>query len=303
MKKKIILTGGSGQDGIILNNLLIKKNYLIYSISNKKKPLKKFTNTVYLNTDLSNFTQINDLIEKIKPYAIIHLASKNVSSENMRSMNYRIHYEENFLMTKNIVNSIIKNNKKIKFIFSGSSQMFMKKIGIVNENSRFMSDSFYSKYKIDAHRFILKKKRKYNLNASTAILFNHDSKYRNKKFLLPRLRNHLLNNQISSIKKIYQEGIEGDFSHAEDICNGLYLLLKSNKNPDKIIFSSNKISFINNLIKYGLQKMKINIKIENKIKKKESKKLIGNNSFAKRLLKWKNKKSIYLAFEEILQKR
>ena len=105
------------------------------------------------------------------------------------------------------------------------------------------------------------------------------------------------------IKKIYQEGIEGDFSHAEDICNGLYLLLKSNKNPDKIIFSSNKISFINNLIKYGLKKMKINIKIENKIKKKESKKLIGNNSFAKRLLKWKNKKNIYLAFEEILQKR
>ena len=303
MKKKIILTGGSGQDGIILNNLLIKKRYLIYSISNKKKPLKKFRNTVYLNTDLSNFTQINNLIEKIKPYAIIHLASKNVSSENMRSMNYRIHYEENFLMTKNIVNSIIKNNKKIKFIFSGSSQMFMKKIGIVNENSRFMSDSFYSKYKIDAHRFILKKKRKYNLNASTAILFNHDSKYRNKKFLLPRLRNYLLNNQISSIKKIYQEGIEGDFSHAEDICNGLYLLLKSNKNPDKIIFSSNKISFINNLIKYGLQKMKINIKIENKIKKKESKKLIGNNSFAKRLLKWKNKKNIHLAFEEILQKR
>ena len=75
------------------------------------------------------------------------------------------------------------------------------------------------------------------------------------------------------------------------------------KNPDKIIFSSNKISFINNLIKYGLKKMKINIKIENKIKKKESKKLIGNNSFAKRLLKWKNKKNIYLAFEEILQKR
>ena len=45
MKKKIILTGGLGQDGIILNNLLIKKNYFIYSIINKKKPVKKFLNT------------------------------------------------------------------------------------------------------------------------------------------------------------------------------------------------------------------------------------------------------------------
>ena len=65
MKKKIILTGGSGQDGIILNNLLIKKNYLIYSISNKKKPLKKFTNTVYLNTDLSILRKLMILLKRL----------------------------------------------------------------------------------------------------------------------------------------------------------------------------------------------------------------------------------------------
>ena len=302
MKKKIILTGGLGQDGIILNNLFIKKNYLVYSITNKRKPLKKFKNTVYLNTNLSNFNKINKLIEEIEPHAIIHLASKNVSSESKKSMNHKIHYKENLLITKNIVNSIIENNKKIKFIFCGSSQMFKKKKGIVNENSIFMPDSFYSRYKIDAHKFIIKKKRKHTLNASTAILFNHDSKHRNKKFLLPRLGQYLFKNQVSLIEKIYQENITGDFSHAEDVCNGLYLLLKSNKNPDKIIFSSNKLSFINKLIRIGLKKTKLNIKIENKIKKKKAEKLIGDNSFAKKLLSWKIKKNVYLAFEEILKK-
>ena len=301
MKKKIILTGGLGQDGIILNNLLIKKNYFIYSIINKKNPIKRFSNTLYLNINLFNFHAIAKLIKKIKPYAIIHLASKNVSSEKSKNMKNKIYYKKNFLMTKNLIDSVVASDKKIKFIFSGSSQMFMKKKGIVDENSRFMSNSFYSKYKIDAHNYIISKKKKYNLNATTAIFFNHDSKYRNKKFLLPRLMQYLSKNKISLIKKIYQENISGDFSHADDICNGLYLLLKSNKNPDKIIFSSNKISFINKLIRHGLKKFKIKIKL--KIKKNKSPKLIGNNSLAKKLLNWKIKKNIYLVFDEFFQKR
>ena len=300
MKKKIILTGGLGQDGIILNNLLIKKNYFVYSIINKKPPIKRFSNTLYLNINLFNFNAIDKLIKKIKPYAIIHLASKNVSSEKSKNMKNKIYYKKNFLMTKNLIDSVVASDKKIKFIFSGSSQMFMKKTGIVDENSRFMSNSFYSKYKIDAHNYIISKKKKYNLNVSTAIFFNHDSKYRNKKFLLPRLMQYLSKNKISLIKKIYQENISGDFSHADDICNGLYLLLKSDKNPDKIIFSSNKISFINKLIRHGLKKFKIKIKL--KIKKNKSPKLIGNNSLAKKLLNWKIKKNIYLVFDEFFQK-
>ena len=159
MKKKIILTGGLGQDGIILNNLLIKKNYFIYSIINKKKPVKKFLNTVYLNINLSSFNAINKLIKKIKPHAIIHLASKNVSAEKSKNMRNKIFYKKNFLMTKNLIDSIVASDRKLKFIFLGSSQMFMKKTGIVDENSRFRSNSFYSKYKIDAHKYIISKKK------------------------------------------------------------------------------------------------------------------------------------------------
>ena len=36
MKKRIIITGGAGQDGIILSKFLSKKNYIIHSIINKK---------------------------------------------------------------------------------------------------------------------------------------------------------------------------------------------------------------------------------------------------------------------------
>ena len=100
-------------------------------------------------------------------------------------------YNKNLLITKNIINSIIKTDNKIKFIFAGSSLMFSKKKGKVNENSKFKANCYYSKYKIDAHNYLLKMKRKFKLLASTAILFNHDSKYRNSKFLFPRFVNYL----------------------------------------------------------------------------------------------------------------
>ena len=109
MKKRIIITGGLGQDAIILNNLLIKKNYSTYLIKNKKKPKKKI-NTTFLNINLLNLKKVNECINNIKPHAIIHLAAKNISLPKRKSMMSEIYYRQNFLMTQNLIDSIIKLN-------------------------------------------------------------------------------------------------------------------------------------------------------------------------------------------------
>ena len=82
---------------------------------------------------------------------------------------------------------IIFQEKKIKFIFPSSAQIFKKKIDIVNEKSLTEKKNYYSKFRLDITKLLLKEKKRNKLNASIVILFNHDSKYRNKRFLLPRL--------------------------------------------------------------------------------------------------------------------
>ena len=299
MKKRIIITGGNGQDGIILSKLLLKKKYLIYSFV-KKKNFIKIPGVKYLYDNLSNYYLIDKIIKEIKPFAIVHLAAKNISTVNIKTMKRNFFYKKNLLITKNLINSIIKNDKKIKFIFAGSSLMFEKTKGVANESSRFKANCYYSKYKIEAYKYIEKMKKKFKLFATTIILFNHDSKYRNSKFLFPRLVKYLKSNKLNHVKKIYSQNIFGDFSHAEDICNGIFLLIKSNKNPNKIIFSSNNLLRLNNLIDYGLVKLKIKKNITTKTHKKTIK-LIGNNNLAKKLLKWFPKKNSLLAFKEILK--
>jgi len=144
MKKRIIITGGNGQDATILNKLLPKKKYHTYLIVNKTNSKNKI-NATTLKIDLLDIEKIKSCLVKIKPHAIIHLAAKNYSSPNKKNMNYDIFYKQNYLITLNLINSLINVDKNIKFIFAGSSQMFLKKKGIVDENSKFKSSCYYSK--------------------------------------------------------------------------------------------------------------------------------------------------------------
>ena len=72
----------------------------------------------------------------------------------------------------------------------------------------------------------------------------------------------------------------------------------SKKNPDKLIFSSNKRTNINELINYLLKKNKTKKTFSIKINKNRSLPL-GNNLFTKKILNWNLKKNIFSAADEL----
>ena len=204
-------------------------------------------------------------------------------------------------ITKNLVDAIIELNIKPKFIFAGSSLMFGNaKNKTVTEKDNFKSKDHYAKYKIDAYKYI-KKKSQNNFLATTLILFNHDSRYRDPSFIIPRLIIAFKKKQINFIKKIYDLNINGDFSHAEDICKGIYKLSLINKNVKKIILSSGKRFYLNTIIKYLENRFNISIKKNGTPKNKKNYKIIGSNSLAKKILNYKQRKTPVDACREILQ--
>ena len=108
-------------------------------------------------------------------------------------------------------------------------------------------------------------------------------------------------NIIDSIKNIYKENIIVDFSHAEDICNAIYLIIKKNICIDKLILSSGKKTYINNIINYLLDKL-LNIKkFKQKTKNNNNNNfIIGRNKLAKKILNWKAKKNIFIAINDMI---
>tara|TARA_B100002051_G_scaffold181249_1_gene171621 strand:+ start:1316 stop:2200 length:885 start_codon:yes stop_codon:yes gene_type:complete len=289
--KKIIITGALGQDGRILSKILVKKGYRVFGFINKnyKSPVKKVK---YKKINLKNTKNLKKELSIIKPTHIVHFGSSNPSYGSKGNF-----YKENYKCTKNIIDSIISVNNSIKLIFPNSSQIFKKK-KIVSEKDKFVISSSYTKFRIDIFKYMKSMKKKKKFNFTNLILFNHDSRYRSKRFLLPRLIQGVKRKKINFLTEIFKENISADFSHAEDICNAIYLLIKKNTNYDNLILSSKKVTKINDIIFYLLKKYLPDQKIKAKTKINKDY-IIGNNSLAKKELRWKIKKNIFIAADEL----
>ncbi len=299
--KTVLITGALGQDGIILSKIFLKKSYKVLGII-KKKNKNLVKGVKYIVNNLKSKKKIFKILNKSNPSIIIHLAAINNSYYFREKENYKNNYLLNLVCTKNLIQSAVKMKKLKKFIFAGSSLMFknQKKI-IVNENSIFRSKDFYSKYKIDSFRYLQKISKKNNFNSTTILLFNHDSIYRNEKFLIPKLVKSFIRKDKDYIEKIFCLNISGDFSNAENICYGIYKLSVSKKKIPKIILSSGKRLFINDIINFLIKKFPLKISKNLKVSKNNYKH-IGSNKLARKLINYKNKGNFFNVINQILKK-
>ncbi len=286
--KNIYITGGLGQDGIILKDIFLQtKRFQLFIFGKKKKNLNKSLKKIFIHNEKKLFLSF----EKKKPDIIIHLAANNPA---FGEKNFKTFYIENLKFTKNMLDKAKFLNSKIKVIFANSSQIFKSKKGRVNENSIYKVTSDYTKFRIEALKYLEKLK----INYTNLILFNHDSIYRKQKFLIPRIIKALKNKNKKFIQEIVNNNIHGDFSHADDICKAIYKLSITDKKIKNLILSSNKCTHINEIVKFLIKKNKLKIKIKfNTFKKTDC--LVGNNLKAIKLLKWKPKKNIFIAAQEM----
>ena len=295
--KKVLITGALGQNGIILSSLLLKKNYQVFGWIRKKKYNNKIKGVSYQIVNLEKKNDILKTLKKINPSVVIHFAAENPSYLDQKSI--KIFYTKNYKSTKNIIDSIKSLNLNTYFIFGNSSQIFKKKTNVkYNESDKFLASDAYTRFRLNSLNYLEKVSQKSDFKYTNLILFNHDSKHRNKKFLIPRIINAIKNKDVNFINQIYKENIIGDFSHANDICYAIYLLIKKDIEIKNLILSSSIKTKINLLIKDLLKKNSISIDIKSK-PKINTKYIIGDNSLAKRVLKWKPSKNIFNAVNEI----
>ena len=294
-KKNVVITGALGQDGIILSKLLIKKKYNIYGVV-KKLNKKKIKGVNYSTTSILDYRRFSNYIKKVKPHALLHLGTENPNYLELKKK--KDFYKKNLKATKNLIDYFSKYFPNKKLILIGSSQMYGPSSKKVNLNSEFNPGNSYARFRVESYNYMVKRKKIDNSKMVTAILFNHDSSFRKKKFLIPRLVKLIKLKNFKKLDEIYETNISGDFSHAEDICYGLYKLMISKYSPDKLIFSSNKRTYINDIIYLLLKKNKIKYNFTNKVKSNSSTP-IGDNKFTSRLLNWSHKKNIFVAAKEL----
>ena len=300
INKNILITGALGQDGKLLSKILIKQKYNVIGCIKKKKYKNKIQKVIYKVIDIANKNEVIDIIKKYNPSAVVHFGSENPSYINKKKKYF--FYKKNFETSKNLIDCINYLNPEIHFIFASSSNIFLKKKKKkYNEKDKFIFTDDYSKFRIRIYEYLKKLDLNNRFKYTNLILFNHDSKLRNDKFLLPRIIRAIKKKNKIFLNNIYKENIIKDFSHADDICNAIYLLIKKNISLNNLILSSSKITKINSIIDYLFKKYNYSIKITAKPKKND-KYIIGDNKLAKKILNWKPRKSIFIAADEIYNK-
>ena len=147
-KKKIIVTGGSGDLGRALIPKLVSDGFNCISISKKSSRNKLVKN---VKCDITNFRKLNLVINKFKPDIIIHLAglTGNIACET----NPKKAFLTNVFGTLNILKSSIKLKPKIIFISTG--EIYGKTKNKVNENALPKPVNIYGITKMLSENLIL----------------------------------------------------------------------------------------------------------------------------------------------------
>ena len=147
-RKKIMVTGGSGDLGQSLISKLVSNGFDCVSISRKSNRNKLVKN---IKCDITNFRKLNLIINKFKPDIIIHLAglTGNIACET----NPKKAFLTNVFGTLNILKSSIKLKPKIIFISTG--EIYGKTKNKVSENTLPKPVNIYGITKMLAENLIL----------------------------------------------------------------------------------------------------------------------------------------------------
>ena len=304
MKKKAIIVGVNGQDGSYLAELLIKKKYFVYGIVNKVKQ-KKFGNTnknlKIINISINNYTQISNLIKKIKPHEIYHLGSKSFINYDFDSEFFNLNSSINgthFLLT-----AIKEFSPKSKFYFAASSEIFGNpKKSPQNENTQFNPRSAYGISKLAGYHLTKNYREAHGLFACSGILYNHESPRRGDFFVTKKIAKAAARIKKGLDKKIYLGNIDAkrDWGYSKDYVKYMWKSLQLKK-PQDFVLGTGKLHSVKDFLKIAFERVGLNyqkyLEIDKKYYRKENKiNLVADNSVAKKKLKFKTSKS----FKEIV---
>ena len=295
-KKNVLILGISGQDGSYLAHYLLQKKYRVIGISRKKKNIKNHLKLnikkkiIIKNFNYIDYKSLEKVIVTYKVDEIYFFAGQpkpNISNNKIIETLY-----SNVIPVYNIIDIIIKHNKKIKFFNSSSCEIFKATKKSLNENSIKEPNSIYALSKLISFEMVKFFREKFSLKICSGILFHHESILREKDFILKKIISG-----VSEIKKNKMKyltlgdiNISRDWGWAPEYVRLMHLMLNRNKIDDYII-ATGKTTKLREILKKTFQYYAVNlrgrIKYEkNLFRKFDSKIRKANIHKIKKDLKW-----------------
>jgi len=309
--KNALITGITGQDGVYLADLLLKKNYTVFGTF-RRLSTPNFWRLHYLGIDEkinlipADLIDTSSLYESLKisqPDEVYHLAAQSyVGSSFDQPLTSG---EFSGLAVTRMIESIRQYNPSIKFYQASSSEIFGKvSKKSQNENNSFIPQSPYAAAKLYGYWITKMYRDGYDMFASNGILFNHESPIRGLEFVTRKITNGAARIKLGLQKELRLGNLDSfrDWGYAPEYVEGMWKILQ-HKKPDDFVLATGESHSVREFVDEAFSLLDLDWKKYVKSDKKhyrilEVKTLNGDSTKAKRILKWKAKTK----FKELVKK-
>jgi len=246
--KKALITGITGQDGSYLAELLLSKGYEVHGLIRRSSTFSTSRiDHIYIDPhepgaklllhygDLSDATQLTNLIYSIRPDEIYHLGAQSHVRVSFDTPEYTGDIVA--LGTTRILEAVRQSGLKARFYQASSSEMFGDSPPPQSEDTPFHPRSPYAVAKVYAFWMARNYREGYGLFATNGILFNHESPRRGETFVTHKITRSIAHILAGKERYLYLGNLEAkrDWGYAPEYVEAMWLMLQQDEPDDYVI--------------------------------------------------------------------
>ena len=246
--KRALITGITGQDGSYLTELLLSKGYEVHGLIRRastfnthridhlyQDPHIPSTRLFLQFGDLTDSSQLTNIIYNIKPDEIYHLGAQSHVRVSFDLPEYTA--DVTALGTTRLLEAVRRSGITTKFYQASSSEMFGAARPPQNEQTPFYPRSPYAAAKVYAYWITINYREAYHLFACNGILFNHESPRRGETFVTRKITRAIANIIAGRQKRLFLGNLESkrDWGFAPEYVECQWLILQQEKPDDFVI--------------------------------------------------------------------
>ena len=223
---KALIFGISGQDGFYLKELCLREGLEVTGLSRSEGN--------WVRGDVADSKLVEDLIRRVKPDYVFHLAAHSTTSHEALFENHGTIATG----TLNILESCYRHARKTKVFLSGSALQFENKGQPIRETDPFVATSPYviaRNYSVEAGRYF----RSLGMHVYIGYFFHHDSPLRSERHINQKVVRaaQRIAEGSAEVLELGDLGVNKEFNYAGDLMEAVWLLVNQGRIDESLIGS------------------------------------------------------------------
>lgn len=247
--KKILITGISGQDGIFLTKHILEKSSRVKVIGiSRSNPLNSiyrklkylgflnYNNIEIYDINLEDKNTVRNFITDINPEIVFNLSGPSSVYQSFHNSNNK---DSIINIFSNLTSAFIERKSLPRFFQASSSEMFGTNEDSLHEGSSFNPNSPYAEAKLVNHFKVKELSAGYDWPIYSGIMFNHESEFRNKDYLVMKIIRSAIEISRDPKKRLTLGSLDyvRDWTYASDTVNAIYEITSRGTSSDYVIGS------------------------------------------------------------------